>query len=223
MNRQLLVGSVFGILLVLAAAFILSFHSSPTSYGATAFTSGQVQNSPFIFSSGLSAGSAQQLIIDGSGNLTTIGTLTVGSGSGVTQQFVTGSCVNTASTTLFAVLNPFNATSTATLISMTEGGNATSTTIQVGTSSRPAWNTTGDISASLINATSTPSSTVEWLESGSQQSNLGFLPAGTASQFRVVVPPNVYVGAYATGTANGVQTGMTLGEPTCSYELLFTK
>ena len=91
-----------GLLALLGGLAFFGVHlgGNGASFGATAFTSGQVQVTPMLFVNGFSAGANQQFLVDGNG-LTTIGA----NGSALTNE-VFGSC------TIFAYATTIAATST---------------------------------------------------------------------------------------------------------------
>ena len=136
-----------------------------------------------------------------------------------------------ASTTLFSVRDPYG-TSTARLLSMQVGGNATTSTLVVGTSTVAAAGATTPVPSLVIANSSTTgmvsSSTVYWTSSGNLMGsangvNLGWLSAGAGSQSTILVKPSEYVQAYATTSINGMGVQYTPGFSTCNFELEFTK
>ncbi len=135
-----------------------------------------------------------------------------------------------ASTTLFSVRNPYG-TSTVRLLSMQVGGNATSSTLVVGTSTVAAAGATTPVPSLIIAASSTgliSTSTVFWTSSGNTVGgvggvNNGFLAAGAGSQTSIMVKPGEYVQAYSTTTAASMGVQYAPGQPVCNFELEFSK
>lgn len=144
---------------------------------------------------------------------------------------LSGAC-NTASSTLFAVLNPLAATTTVTLVSIVGTNAATSTDILIATSTTPA-------PAGLAVSTSTLSENIMGIFNigvGKQfysvagallGSNVGYnSPAGgtykTTGMF--VLGPNEYIIGFSTSTnpiGNGGLTTTTLGVPSsCTYKII---
>ncbi len=152
--------------------------------------------------------------------------------NGISQTPSIGSCVNAATTTEFAVANPFNATTTVEVDMINLGGNATTTNLQVGTSTSAGTFNGGTglwtgVSASLINTASTTgsiaTSTVYWGISGNtltqtvNGSGLGFLSAGANTVSKILVGPKEFVVGYATGTS--ATAGFNGNFSTCAYKL----
>ena len=108
-----------GVVVILAIlGAIAFFRGGAVSFGSTTFQSGEVQNNPFIFLNGFSAGSTQQLGVDASGNLNTSGTATfTGStnvgvfsqGAGAVATTSTGTATLTAAQMLYGVIQHTNA------------------------------------------------------------------------------------------------------------------
>ena len=117
-----------------------------------------------------------------------------------------------ASTTIFSVQNPFaNATSTA-FITITGTNGTTTIDILVGTSTTAFAPVGGNLpSPTLINATVIATSTQFTSHSGVLiGSDLGYTSPGSASVYRISVPPSGYVlgqatSSYAGSSATGLQ------------------
>lgn len=139
-----------------------------------------------------------------------------------------GSCASGGSSTLFAVASPLNATSTAKVLIMTVGGNATTSSLLVGTSTKSTSLVSTDVSPSFINSTNgISSSTVFTTASGVRQSaapNLDWIDAGSGSQATLYVIPGQYVVAYSTTTATGAGAAQYApGFTTCTYKIIWTE
>ena len=90
------IGVVVILSLLGAIGFVRTFSSS-NSFGATTFQQGEVQNNPFIFVNGFSAGSSQQLGVDASGNLNVGKSFSQLTSNAATSTAVVG-CVQTTAT-----------------------------------------------------------------------------------------------------------------------------
>jgi hypothetical protein len=124
-----------------------------------------------------------------------------------------GTCASGTSTA-FAMVNPWSATSTASIV-MTITGQATSTDLEVGTTTRDTGLTAAVVSNRLIDditvATSTQTAVASGIDAG------GYHSPGTLSSARVVVKPGEYLGAFATSTyANELTVNYSAGL-TCGY------
>lgn len=142
--------------------------------------------------------------------------LILGSSSGViTQTATVGSC-NSASSTLFAVLNPFSATSTATLVSLQAVGNATTSQLAVGTSTTSTG--LGSVSQSLVASTTVATSSAFFIASGiASGSGASYLTPATPLMRSIVVGPSQYVAGYAGASSQGTQ--YTSGFTSCTYSI----
>jgi hypothetical protein len=107
------VGVVVILAILGAIGFVRTFGSS-ASFGSTTFQAGQVQETPFLFLNGFSAGSTQQLGVDASGNLNDASETSLGN-------ITASSTVFTAAPSCFQ----FYATSTATVDHLTASSTAT--------------------------------------------------------------------------------------------------
>lgn len=171
---------------------------------------------------------ADTYVLDGSittGTFVSAGTTlalgTASGGTGVSQAVSTGSC-NSATSTVFAVANPYSATSTAELIMLSGIGNATTSSLTVGTSTR----TTGLTSALygiLANVSISTSSSFA-ISGGVRNGPIGnIVDAGSASVMRIIVGPNETVGAYSTTTATGAgAAGFVNTFGSCTYKVRWT-
>lgn len=138
--------------------------------------------------------------------------------AGVCTWYKTVGC-NTASSTMFSVANPFNATSTASIF-MIGTGNATSTTFSVGTTT--AAKSSGlaltDISASLVSGalvgTSSPQFTL--ISGITAPLGSGQISAGAGTINEIVVGPTSRVSGFATSTyGNAGAVGYTPSFTAC--------
>lgn len=151
-----------------------------------------------------------------------LGSLAFGSNSsyaGYGFQGTAGTCVNAASSTLFAVKSPFAATSTASVI-INIGGNATTSSLEIGTSTVPQGSAG---TTALVNSSNGIASTsVFWAISGQTAANDAPGMIAATANIRVTVPPAQYVVGYSTSTATGA--GAAQYSPnfsTCSYKILW--
>lgn len=117
---------VVTVLAILGAVGFVRTLGASASFGATTFQSGQVQQEPFIFINGLSAGSSQQFGVDGSGNLNA-GALSI---TGALTQTTSNTATSTASVGCIQT----TATSTATPIRLVIGTSIVATTTPAGNS-----------------------------------------------------------------------------------------
>lgn len=157
-----------------------------------------------------------------------------GQDTGFTMLPKTGNC-STASSTIFAVQNPFGATSTLMLASIYGTEGATTTDILVGTSTTPA-------PAGLAVSTSTVGKNIFGMFSVTASSKFfsvagvtmgpgtGYVsPSGgtyPTSQVRIVVGPNEWIVGFSTSTAPSNGAGglgvSQLGVPaSCVYKFIF--
>jgi hypothetical protein len=124
--QKIAVGVVAILAVIGSIGFVRTLGSSST-FGATTFQQGQVQNNPMIFVNGFSAGSSQQFGVDSSGNLNA-GTLSItGAFTQATSNTATSTasvgCVQTVATsTATPIRLLFTASTTATAISGTQSG-----------------------------------------------------------------------------------------------------
>lgn len=137
------------------------------------------------------------------------------------QETVTSGACASATTTLFAVTNPFAATSTASLMILGATGQATSTTFSVGTTSLPATAsfTLSNISPSLVNGAFVATTSQFSLVSGQTgQLGSGQISAGN-SVSRIIVGPGEVIGAFGTSTATGLGAKNYTGGISCQYDI----
>jgi hypothetical protein len=142
---------------------------------------------------------------------------------GPTMRGVAGTC-NTASSTLFAVRAPSGATSTVDVEIFTVGGNATTSTLTVGTSTLPAVTAASSISATLINGAVIATNTVPTLSGGVTVGPANsFVSAGSGTFTSIEVAPTDYIIGFATSTATGAgANSYAPGFSTCSYKIIET-
>lgn len=132
---------------------------------------------------------------------------------------------NTASSTLFSVAPPSNATSTAQLTLMILGGNATTSSLLVGTSTKLTGLASTDVSPTLVTSTNgIPTSTIEYVASGiingPGTNAQGFLTSGSGTATQIMVSPGQRVAAYSTSTATGLgAAGYVPGFTSCTYKI----
>ncbi len=200
--------------------------SSTTSFGSS--FSGDVVTNPQWFSNGFAAGSNQQFWVNAIGHeflggntrSTALETQeTVGScGEDVTSVAGYSGINYAASSTLFGLQNPYAATSTATLNILNATGQATTTTLEVGTSTTATGIASATISPTFVNAsvaTTAPATFTPGVSVGS----LGFESAGTGTFKTVQVGPKDYIVAYATSTATGAGAANYIPGLVCSYKI----
>lgn len=128
----------------------------------------------------------------------------------------TGYCAS-ATSTMFAVANPFNATSTATIY--LEGySNATTTTFYVGTSTVAVGLSSSSVSPTLINQQFASGTVATTIVSGLTVGSYGQLTSGTGTFSRIMVGPSDYIAGYATSTYSGVEA-KSYSSPSCTYKI----
>src|ERR1700683_234337 len=154
-----------GVVVVLGLLGSLAFfgvHLGGNSSSQTAggFFSGDTVTNPQWFTNGFSAGSVQQFFVDAAGRLFRGGntratalesTEAIGNcGEQITNGTAGYSGISyAASSTLFAFQNPYAATSTFTMNIMTVTGQATTSSLVVGTSTQPYASSASGVSATL--------------------------------------------------------------------------
>lgn len=128
--------------------------------------------------------------------------------NGIKTAYRAGAFLN-GTTTLAAILNPFNATATVKFASVYGTNGTTSINLLVGTSTVASpTNNASQISASLINATvatSAPFYTASGALAGPGQ---GHVSAGASTQNTIVLGPSEYVVFFATSTSASYATGL---------------
>ena len=141
---------------------------------------------------------------------------------GVCEHTIAGAC-GSATTTLFRHRNPYGATSTAELLYIRGIANATSTVLQVGTSTLSAL--TANVPYAIWVNTTIATSTSFHLSGGVRNGPLNnTVDAGSGTILRGIVGPSEYFSAFATTSgvaANGTQ--FTGGYASCFYGIKFTK
>lgn len=131
---------------------------------------------------------------------------------------------NSASSTVFAVAPPTSATSTAT-VTIQIGGNATTSSLLIGTSTKSSGLASTDVSPTLVsNSSGISTSTIVWTASGNTTANANaFISAGASSQIRILVKPGEYLVGFSTSTATGIgAVNYTAGYTTCIPKILWT-
>lgn len=152
----------------------------------------------------------QQLFVGGTTAASSIGQVTA-----------FGTCnagIYAGSSTLFAVANPFNATSTVTVQVVSGMGQATSSSLLVGTSTASTGYSTANLTNVFINAT-VATNTPFWISGGIQLGSAGYNTAGSGTTRTIVIGPNEFVGAFSTSTATGGGAVAYVPGLTCSYKL----
>lgn len=123
---------------------------------------------------------------------------------------------NTSTSTAFGVANPWSATSTAKLVRFSGVGNATTTTLKIGTSTAAvgAASTVYGIMANATIATSTPFFVASGIRNGPNNS---FTDSGANTVQEIVVSPSQSIVGYASTTALGAgAAGFSGGFSSCS-------
>lgn len=137
----------------------------------------------------------------------------------VSEQVSTGSCT-AATSTPFAVANPFTATSTATLQSFQGVGNATTTLLYVGTTTQASGLALANLSPTLVNAASVATTSQFFTSSGiTVGPGTGYLSSGSNTFRTIVVGPSEYVSAFATTTTSGMGTNYVGNYTSCTYKI----
>ena len=134
-------------------------------------------------------------------------------------QVLTGSCANAASSTLFAVKSPIGTSTVQVFI--TVGGNATTSSLLVGTSTTPNYVAASSIQ-SIDSTNGIATSSVQTAYSGVNDVLAGMIAAGANTEKTIVVGPTQYVVGGSTSTATGA--GAAQYSPnfsTCSYQIRF--
>lgn len=195
-NKSLTIGVLIAIVIAIGAYFF------PVARNAFGTAASDVQNT--VYSGIVTA----QLFVGGSTPASSIG-----------QATAFGTCnsgIYAASSTLFSVQNPFNATSTVTVQVVSGMGQATSSSLQVGTSTASVGLTSGV--TAFINATVATSAPF-WISGGVQVGSAGYNTAGANTFRTIVIGPNEFVDGYSTSTATGGGANSYVPGLTCSYKL----
>lgn len=121
-----------------------------------------------------------------------------------------------ATSTQFAVANPFAATgtSTATIQSISFTGEATTTSFQMGTSTQAVGYTTSNLDT-VVSSYIVATSSNGFLNPGVP----GMLSAGGGNYRTIAVAPSEYVGGYATSTATGAGANAYAQGIACSVKI----
>lgn len=140
----------------------------------------------------------------------------------VQEQVLVGTCA-TGTSTPFDIANPFTSTSTATIENLDVVGQATSTDISIGTTTKSSGLAVTDVSPNLVRAATIATGTEATIISGLTTGlGSGQVSAGTGSQTRIVVGPTERIGAFATSTFG--TTGAINYSPaitSCTYKIRF--
>lgn len=153
----------------------------------------------------------------------TDGYLVVGGAYGansVTQKVSTGTC-SAASTTLFAVLNPFTATSTVVVQQIVGTGQATTSSLLVGTSTKSVGLAASDVSPTLVNSSNGLATSTKFYFASGVSVGTGFTALGSGTSQEVGVGPSEYVVGFSTTTASGSGGANYTGGQNCTYKLLW--
>lgn len=129
-----------------------------------------------------------------------------------------GTC-NSASSTLASVLNPFGASSTATIF-MKGTGSATSSVLLAGTTTKATGLASTDVSLTLLNTVISTTSKF-FLRSGlSLLDSPNATGSGVGTALMVGVGPTQRIGIFSTSTTAGMGTNYITG-PSCTYDIEF--
>lgn len=135
------------------------------------------------------------------------------------NQVSNGACL-AASSTAFSILNPFAASSTASVVILNSGTlQATSTNYQVGTSTQATGLTTTLVSSSLINSTVATATPSFYIGSGINAGS-GAISGGSTNT-SVVVGPSERVSMFATSTY-GTTGAINYVNSGCTYKINWT-
>ena len=218
--KNILASTLVVLAVVVGLFFLFAGHLSPTSAKAgTVTVSNLATNAPDGQYSGTQGASEADLgFFDATGAVSNIlGVLGFGPTIATAWNFKGsgGNCSTVSTSTLFGVANPFGATSTATVY--IDGVAASSTSVQVGTSTRTTGITQTSISHSLVNTTIATSSAFDTF-SGLTFGGNGYQTAGSGTYQTIIVGTNESVVGFATSSFS---TGINIGLPTCSYKILW--
>ena len=144
----------------------------------------------------------------------------------VCKWYVGGTCNSgqfAASSTIFGVLNPWNATSTVSLDFVSGLGQSTSTQISVGTTTQATGLALANLSVDFVNA-ATIATTTQFAVIGGQTGGLGTSQISAGTSFaKAIVGQSEYVSAFATSTyGNAGAINYTPGL-NCTYGITFTR
>lgn len=208
--------SIIGGVLAAIAIFVLGAYavlSTQHTLGAVPVNS--YEDGVKWFGNGIYAGLNQQFGVDNAG----VVTYSTSTQNGLKTVITAVSCVanSAATSTQFAQANPFAATSTATFKYLNAVGQATTTTLLVGTSTATTGRTSSNVSATFINLSIATSSVVFTAPGVNVGPGTGYTTSGTGTFRTVVVGPTEAVVATATSTAGGAgAAGYTPGLTSCS-------
>lgn len=139
---------------------------------------------------------------------------------GILNQSSIGTCATTATSTAFDVPNPTGATSTATVLIMTSQGQATSTALNVGTTTLASGLTSTSPGQSLMAGAVIATSSQATIVSGqSTMLGTGQVSAGAGTVKTIAVGPNESIGGYATSTYGGVGALNYTPGLACTYKI----
>lgn len=126
-----------------------------------------------------------------------------------------------ASSTLAATLNPFNATSTASITRFFGTGQATTSNLLIGTSTAATGLISTSVSPSLVNSTNGLATTtsVFIMSGGTSAIGTGQVTSGTGTVGKIVVGPSEYVSAFSTSTASTVGAANYVPGQSCYYTI----
>lgn len=227
MSTKTLIGGIAVIALILGA-FLFGIHSSPAPTMPASGAVGGVAGSGLLSPLGTSyvypnvsnynyfRGQAVEadLLLDLGGYSTTT------TGYGSLETFTNQSCTNAASSTIFAVQNPFAATSTAEINQIVIGGNATTSSLAVGTSTTP--NGSASTNAFVNSTNGIASSTVQWIIGGQTAATDQPGMIAATSNLEITVAPSQYVVGFSTSTATGAGAAQySPNYSTCQYQILW--
>lgn len=136
------------------------------------------------------------------------------------ETVLVGTCA-TGTSTPFDLANPFSATSTVTIESLDVVGQATTTSLSIGTTTKSSGLASTDLSPTLANAASIATGTEAFIISGVTAGlGSGQVSSGTGSQAKIVLGPNERIGAFATSTATGAgAANYSPALTSCTYKI----
>lgn len=196
-NKILTVGLIVALALASGAYFF------PKQVKLLGTAASDVQNTVY---SGLVAA---QLFIGGTTAASSVGA-TVSSGTCNAGSYA-------ASSTQFAVQNPFGATSTATLFTVSGTGQSTSSSLLIGTSTQ-STGILSTVSPTLVNVTVATSAPF-FVAGGVTVGSTGYLSSGANTFRTVVVGPTDYIVGFSTSTATGAGAAQYTPGITCAYKI----
>lgn len=201
MNNKTIIGAAVALVLVLG--FGAGFIGSKLTKGDTNLSGVAYEALVKWMGNGFYAGLTQQLTVDSDGDLTTSGTVTFNGAvttsatstdaGGLACKSFSGTFAD-ATTTLFALLNPFGATSSAMYASVEVTTGTTSVALKIGTSTTPYPTLASSVSAGLMNAPIGTSSVERLVTVGNNITDTG------VAANSMEVGPGLYITGHASST-----------------------